>query len=200
MPYNPSLPANATRATAAEMRGQLAGLKELIDAVSGVTSAEVDGVTPLNPGEPATATVSVTGSVLHISFGIPRGNDGGQGGQGEQGVQGPPISSGTVDGVSTLNPGENATVSVSFDGTTLHFSFGIPRGAVGEQGIQGIQGPVGEVSSANLANGIATAIAGTSSNTNGVALLNLMVSDPPTQAEVQSLAAKLDELITALRR
>lgn len=31
-------------------------------------------------------------------------------------------------------------------------------------------------------------------------LLNLLVSDPPTQAEVQSIATKLDELIAALRR
>ena len=34
----------------------------------------------------------------------------------------------------------------------------------------------------------------------GVATLGLGVSDPPTQAEVQSIADKLDELINALRR
>ena len=44
------------------------------------------------------------------------------------------------------------------------------------------------------------AIAGTSSHSNGVALLGLAVSDPPTQAEVQQIVNKLDELITALRR
>ena len=44
------------------------------------------------------------------------------------------------------------------------------------------------------------AIAGTSSNSNGVGTLGLGVSDPPTQAEVQSIADKLDELINALRR
>ena len=44
------------------------------------------------------------------------------------------------------------------------------------------------------------AIATTSSNSNGVALLGLAVSDPPTQAEVQQIADKLDELINALRR
>ena len=85
-------------------------------------------------------------------------------------------------------------------GSVLHISFGIPRGTVGEQGMQGIAGPVGEVSSATLASEIATAVAGTSNNSNGVASLNLMVSDPPTQAEAQSLANKLDELIAALRR
>jgi hypothetical protein len=39
-----------------------------------------------------------------------------------------------------------------------------------------------------------------SANTNTIALLGLTVSDPPTQAEVQALANKLDELILALRR
>jgi hypothetical protein len=47
---------------------------------------------------------------------------------------------------------------------------------------------------------LSSAIAGTSSLSNGVALLGLAVSDPPTQAEVQQIVNKLDELITALRR
>jgi len=42
--------------------------------------------------------------------------------------------------------------------------------------------------------------ANSSANTNGVDSLDLTVSDPPTQAEVQSIADKLDELIGALRR
>ena len=44
------------------------------------------------------------------------------------------------------------------------------------------------------------AISGTSSNSNTVATLNLVVSDPPTQAEMQQVVNKLDELVTALRR
>ena len=44
------------------------------------------------------------------------------------------------------------------------------------------------------------AIAGTSSNTNGVGTLGMVVSDPPTQGEVQTIADKLDELINGLRR
>ncbi len=47
---------------------------------------------------------------------------------------------------------------------------------------------------------LSVAIAGTSAISNGVALLGLVVSDPPTQSEVQQIADKLDELITALRR
>ncbi len=47
---------------------------------------------------------------------------------------------------------------------------------------------------------LAGAISGTSSNSNAVATLNLVVSDPPTQTEMQSLANKVDELLLALRR
>ena len=89
---------------------------------------------------------------------------------------------------------------MSFDGTQVHFSFGIPRGDVGPRGEQGIQGPPGEVTLAQLNSAIGSAIIGTSSNSNGVATLGLVVSDPPTQAEMQQVVNKLDELITALRR
>ena len=45
------------------------------------------------------------------------------------------------------------------------------------------------------------AIAGTSSNSNGVGdLSGFVASDPPLQSEVQTLADKLNELINALRR
>jgi hypothetical protein len=37
-------------------------------------------------------------------------------------------------------------------------------------------------------------------NPSGVALLGLSIGDPPLQSEVQALANKLDELITALKR
>jgi hypothetical protein len=47
---------------------------------------------------------------------------------------------------------------------------------------------------------LSVAIAGTSAISNSVALLGLAVSDPPTQAEVQAIVGKLDELINALRR
>ena len=52
----------------------------------------------------------------------------------------------------------------------------------------------------DIENKEATDFADTSKNSNGVATLGLVVSDPPTQAQVQSLADKVDELILALRR
>ena len=153
-------------------------------------SAMVDSVTTLNPGDPATVASSFDGTNVHFTFGIPRGNDGSQGqpgNDGGQGPQGPPFANAVVDSVTTLNPGDAATVQTSFDGSNVHFTFGIP---------QGNEGTPGEVTAAQLS----SAIDGTSNNSNGVGTLGLSVSDPPTQGEMQSLANKLDELINALRR
>ena len=47
---------------------------------------------------------------------------------------------------------------------------------------------------------LTAAISGTSANSNAVTTLGLVVSNPPSQAEMQSLADKMDELILALRR
>ena len=69
-------------------------------------------------------------------------------------------------------------------------------GPAGPEGPPGPQGPQGEVSLTQLNDAIQT----TSANSNGVAELVLTVGDPPTQAEVQAIADKLDELILALRR
>ena len=110
-----------------------------------------------------------------------------------------------VEGVTTLNPGDPASVTTFFGGSNVRFTFAISRGADGtagsngtngNDGAQGPQGPQGEVTNGALA----AAIAGTSANTNGVATLGLSVSDPPTQAEMQAVADKLDALIAALRR
>lgn len=67
------------------MRAQLNALKGLIDAV--LSGAVIDEVTLLPHGSPPTATVSLAGGVLHLSFGIP---EGASGAQGEQGAQGGP--------------------------------------------------------------------------------------------------------------
>jgi len=240
--FDPNLPIENTEIDAVQMRGQLTGLKDLIDAVQSVTSVQVDGVDTLNPGDAANVSLSVIGSVLHFSFGIPRGNDGasatpvtsylvdatntldpgmaaaaqvsfdgnnvrfifdiprgfdgqpgGDGQPGNDGQPGPPFAQAVVDGVTTLNPGDNATVDVSFDGSNVRFQFGIPRGNDGGTGNDGMPG---EVTNADLS----SAIDGTSTNSNGVSTLGMAVSDPPTQSEVQQIADKLDELINTLRR
>lgn len=71
-----------------------------------------------------------------------------QGATGETGAQGP---SGTISfgssSVSTLNPGQNATVTLTNVGTAsnavYNIAFGIPQGAQGLQGPTGPQGPQG---------------------------------------------------------
>lgn len=87
-------------------------------------------------------------------------------------------------------------MSVSFDGTLVHFTLNLPAGQNGANGNDGAQGLPGEVTNASLTG----AISGTSNNSNAVATLGLVVSDPPTQTEMQTLANKVDELLLALRR
>lgn len=51
-----------------------------------------------------------------------------------------------IDSVTTVNPGDQAAVTVSVVGNTLHFTFAIPKGtdgAPGTQGIPGIDGATG---------------------------------------------------------
>ena len=162
--------------------------------------AVVDAVNTLNPGDPAAVSVSFDGTDVHFTFGIPRGDTGGQGpagidGQpgatGGTGPQGPPFAQAVVDAVNTLNPGDSATVSASFDGTNVRFTFGIPRGN------DGAQGAPGEVTNAQLT----TAISGTSSNSNAVTTMDMpFTNDPPSLADLELMRAKYNELVLALRR
>ena len=253
MPYDPTFPQANTLIVSAAFRDQFGSLFDLIQAVPAgppgepgppFAQAVVDGVNTLNPGEPATVGVSFDGTNVHFTFGIPRGNDGSNGADGTSvsgavidgvtsldpnqgatanvnfdtggqilhfsfgiprgqtgdpgppGPQGPAFGNAVVDSVSTLDPGQPASAQAWFDGNVVHFTFGIPRGQDGSNGAEGPQGPPGEVSAAQLA----SAIGGTSSNSNGVATLGIAVSDPPTQGEMQQVVGKLDELILALRR
>jgi hypothetical protein len=196
--FDPNLPQEGTPLDAVQMRSQLNGLKAIIDAILTLTAAQVDGVNTVEPGTPANASVSVTGNTLHFTFDIPRGNDGSQGqpgtngsdgGPGADGPQGPPFANAIVDAVNTLNPGEPATVSVSFDGSNVRFTIGIPRGS---DGSDGAQGPPGEISQAQLDN----AISGTSANTNNVSTLDTGFADP----DMEALRQKVNEMILNGRR
>lgn len=185
--FDPAQPADHSPLDSAVMRSQLTSLKSLIDAVLGVTAAQVDGVSTLNPGDPATAAVTLAGTTLHFTFAIPQGN---AGAQGDPGPQGPPFAQALVDAVNTLNPGDSATVSVSFDGTNVHFTFGIPRGA------EGVQGPPGEVTNAQLTSAIAT----TAQNPSGVAPLSQSADSNYNQGQMQQVMDKLDEVLNAIKR
>ncbi len=71
-------------------------------------------------------------------------------------------------------------VSVYFDGSNVHFSFGIPRGADGEVTVQQLT----------------AAIAGTSTNSDAVATMDTPFSDPDAEA----LRVKYNELLLTLGR
>lgn len=195
MAFDPNLPISGAPLASAIMRSQLTSLKDLIDLAlaGGITGAQIDSVTTVNPGDSAMVTVSLVNGVLHFTLSLPRGQDGQQGNQGNpgnDGPQGPPFASLIIDSVTTLPAGSAATVGQSFDGVSVHLNFGIPAGN------DGATGPAGEVTTAQLD----TAIAGTSANTNSVPTLNMIVNSPPSAAEVQAVANKLDELILAQRR
>jgi hypothetical protein len=179
--YDPTYPPTNAEIESAPLRAQFTGLKDLIDAVPVLTTAQVDAVTTLPPGDPATAEASITGDTLHLTFSLPQGpqgDTGPQGSQGETGAEGPQGPQGDPGGP----PGPEG-----------------PQGPTGAEGPQGPEGPAGmngEVTFTDLD----SAISGTSTNSNSVSTLAISISDPPLQWEVQMIVDKLDELISALRR
>ena len=198
MPFDPTLPKAGTKLRSGEIRANFIALNDKIDA------------TPAGPSGPQ----GTAGQQGPQGAPGPQGPQGPQGDLGPQGPQGPPFASAVVDGVSTLNPGDSATVSTSFDGSNVRFTFGIPRGADGNQGPQGSdgpqgpegpQGPTGEVTAQQLADGIASAVAtaaaNSSANTNAVATLDTpFTSDPLTLADGELLRNKINEMILMQRR
>ena len=114
------------------------------------------------------------------------------------------ITNVAIDGITALDPGDDPTVTHSVVGTTLHLSFGIPRGMPGEQGPQGVPGPggsdgatgpqgdPGEVTNAALAE----AIAGTARNPTDLPALDTPFADP----EAESLRLFCVALATKLFR
>ena len=100
------------------------------------------------------------------------------------------INGAQVDSVSSVNPVDPASASASYDGSIVHFNFGIPRG------FDGAPGAPGEVTNAALAAEIAGVVAGSSANSNGVGTLDTPFADP----DAESLRGKLNELLAALRR
>jgi hypothetical protein len=95
--------------------------------------------------------------------------------------------------VTTLPPGASAQVGVSFDGTNVRFTFGIPQGY---DGATGPTGQPGEVSQTDLNNGLLNTLNQTSANTNNVETLDSPFADP----DMETLRQKLNEMILNGRR
>jgi hypothetical protein len=91
---------------------------------------EIGTVETLLPNQQATATVTQNGDIVTLNLGIPQGATG-VGEKGDKGDTGsaPTVQVGTVQ---TLQPGSQATVTVSQSGDIATFSFGIPKGDTGD--------------------------------------------------------------------
>ena len=106
---------------------------------------------------------------------------------GPPGPVGPALASIQIGSVTTGTPGSPAGAQVSVTGNNVELSFTIPAGDTGA---------TGEVSNATLA----SEITGTARNPNTVAPLAIAMSTPPTQADLQAVVDKLNELIASLQR
>jgi hypothetical protein len=128
------------------------------------------------------------------------------------------LTNAQIDATNTLPPGNPANVTLTTTGNTLHFTFDIPTGDQGPQGPQGAegpqgpdgpqgpsggppgpegpQGPPGEVTLQQLTDEIAT----TALNPTNITPLNLPISDPPTQSEVETILSHLNNLLSNLTR
>jgi hypothetical protein len=127
MPYDPTLPQAGTEIDAVQMRAQLTGLKDLIDAIQTITAAQVDATNTVPPGDPAAVTLSVAGGTLHFTFNIPQGangadgingSSGSDGGEGPIGPEGPQGVPGEVtlqqlnDAIATTSTNSNAVATL----------------------------------------------------------------------------------------
>ncbi len=92
------------------MRGQLTSLKALIDAILTITSAQVEGVNTLPPGNPASVSITVNGNTLHFTFDIAQGDIGPMGDVTNQQLL--DAISGTSNNTNAVNtPGQSADSS-----------------------------------------------------------------------------------------
>lgn len=79
----------------------------------------------LPPESSATATKTAVGDSFHISFGIPKGEQGATGPQGQQGIQGPPGPQGingvavAADGQYAFNVNENGHLILLYTGDSV---------------------------------------------------------------------------------
>jgi hypothetical protein len=119
--FDPNLPAPNANASSAVLRSQFNGLKALIDAISAVTAAQVDSVSTLPAGSPASVNVSVTGNTLHFTFELPQGQEGAPGQEGPQGIPG------EVSQTDLSNGLQNTLMQTSANTNTVNIMpFGAP--------------------------------------------------------------------------
>ena len=159
--------AAAAQDSAGAAQAAQAGAQAAREAVEGL-SVSADA---LPAGEPARVEKTTADGVVHLRFGLPRGDTGPQGAQGEQGVQGPPGPRGeagadgtsfqvlgrydTLEGLKAAHPtgskGDAWAVGTPEDNDIFLWdvdandwkSVGSLQGPPGPQGETGAQGPQG---------------------------------------------------------
>lgn len=217
MSFNPSLPVNGSQIRAGELRGQFNGLKELIDNSSGgqpgppgPAGADGRGIAAVNDSGDGRCVIVLTDGSSAGPFTVASGPQGIQGERGSDGSPGPmggdgpagPAGSDGVSIASVYDAGDGrCMVQLSNGQTSGPFTVAMgPQGGQGAPGEPGPAGPPGEVTTQQLNDTVATAIAGTPRNVDSFSQLNITISDPPTQSEVQQLLDSYNALILALRR
>ncbi|MCX6899711.1 MAG: hypothetical protein NT105_13560 [Verrucomicrobia bacterium] len=216
MPFDPNWPIGDVVISDTKMREQFTGLKALIDA----TPAGPQGLPGEkgNPGEqgPAGPAGADGRSIVNVrDDGLGRVlvemSDGAtygpfsvaSGPQGETGSAG-------ADGRSVTNIRDigSGSFMVDMSDGSSYGPFTPPPGATGERGSDGMsgangmdgapgpQGPAGDVSAQQLSD----AINGTPRNVDGLGTLDISISDPPTQGEMQLVLDNYNNLVRALRR
>ena len=108
---------------------------------------------------------------------------------GPVGPEGPVFASVQIGTVTTGAPGTPAEASVATFGNNVEISFTIPAGQPGPG-----------VSFDDMTSAIALAISGTARNPMTVSDLFLSPTDPPSQADLLTVIAKINEMLAALRR
>lgn len=95
----------------------------------------------------ATAEATMVDTEIQFKFGLPKGEKGDKGDTGPKGDKGDKGDDGTIAGLAanaTAQEAQAASANVQLVGTTLQFSFGLPKGDKGDKGDKGEQGAQGE--------------------------------------------------------
>ncbi len=111
----------------------------------GPSTIQIGNIETIEPTEEAEVINVGTPVDVVLEFKIPRGEKGDIGPQGERGLPGETGRTEhiAIDETETLEPGEPAQVTDTFENWVHHLAFSIPKGEKGNTGDRGPQGPAG---------------------------------------------------------
>ncbi len=111
----------------------------------GPSTIQIGNIETIEPTKEAEVINVGTPVDVVLEFKIPRGEKGDIGPQGERGLPGETGRTEhiAIDETETLEPGEPAQVTDTFENWVHHLAFSIPKGEKGNTGDRGPQGPAG---------------------------------------------------------